>query len=103
MPRLRNLCTQRITMADTPEKVPLEEKQQQPPANPLYPTFGQEAANPLLPQTNPQGYPMAPMATGPPAPPGYMPVPQMAGMPIMTQPGVMQMQPVLGQQQVIAV
>lgn len=29
-----------------------------------------------------------------------MPVPQMAGMPIMTQPGVMQMQPVLGQQQV---
>uniref|UniRef100_A0A182WKA5 Phospholipid scramblase n=1 Tax=Anopheles minimus TaxID=112268 RepID=A0A182WKA5_9DIPT len=84
-------------MSNTPEKIPLEQQQQQPPANPLYPTIGQDAANPLLPQAAPV-YPAAPMTTGPPPPPGYMPVPQ-NGMPIMTQPG-MPMQPVLGQQQV---
>uniref|UniRef100_A0A182S9D0 Uncharacterized protein n=1 Tax=Anopheles maculatus TaxID=74869 RepID=A0A182S9D0_9DIPT len=85
-------------MSSTPEKIPLEQQQQQQPANPLYPNLNQDAANPLLPQqaTTPT-YPA--MATGPPPPPGYMPVPQMNGMPIMTQPG-MPMQPVLGQQQV---
>uniref|UniRef100_A0A182NLZ8 Phospholipid scramblase n=1 Tax=Anopheles dirus TaxID=7168 RepID=A0A182NLZ8_9DIPT len=84
--------------APTPEKVPVEQMGQQPPTNPLYPTITQDAANPLLPQAAPV-YPAVQMATGPPPPPGYMPVPQMNGMPIMTQPG-MPMQPVLGQQQV---
>uniref|UniRef100_A0A182Y0X0 Uncharacterized protein n=1 Tax=Anopheles stephensi TaxID=30069 RepID=A0A182Y0X0_ANOST len=86
-------------MSNTPEKIPLEQQQQQPPANPLYPTLNQEAANPLLPPQATPAYPAAPMATGPPPPPGYMPVPQMTGMPIMTQPGMPPMQPVLGQQQ----
>ncbi|XP_050075143.1 phospholipid scramblase 2-like isoform X1 [Anopheles maculipalpis] len=86
-------------MSNTPEKIPLEQQQQQPSANPLYPTLNQDAANPLLPPQAAPAYPAAPATTGPPPPPGYMPVPQMNGMPIMTQPG-MPMQPVLGQQQV---
>ncbi|XP_058124709.1 phospholipid scramblase 2-like [Anopheles ziemanni] len=89
-------------MSATPEKIPLEEKQQQAGGNQLYPSVGQDANNPLLPPGSP-GYPSAPANAGPPAPPGYMAVPQTNGMspPIMMQPGPgMVMQPVLGQQQV---